>query len=257
MPSIFSYIKRLNGFIEFSNTNSKCLENIKPDVTLIFPPCLKETGTVPAGVPSLVSYLKKKGYNPLAIDGDMIYKKNLMVYKSILAKDVMTPFSVAVTAEENISIQQFYNQHKNLKFSRIPIYKDRPNNITGFILKDDFLEEIINDHGDQPLSSLKRELLITQAQTSIQHLFNILIEKRAHIAVVTDEFGNTVGVITMEDLIETLLGLEIMDESDSIADMQHLARKNWERRAKRLGIISHPEESEEKPSTNSDEKSTS
>ncbi|MEO2060728.1 MAG: CNNM domain-containing protein [Mesonia sp.] len=182
--------------------------------------------------------------------------KNLMVYKSILAKDVMTPFSVAVTAEENISIQQFYDQHKNLKFSRIPIYKDRPNNITGFILKDDFLEEIINDHGGQPLSSLKRELLITEAQTSIQHLFNILIEKRAHIAVVTDEFGNTVGVITMEDLIETLLGLEIMDESDSIADMQHLARKNWERRAKRLGIISHPEESEEKTSTNSDEKST-
>ena len=73
--------------------------------------------------------------------------------------------------------------------------------------------------------------------------------------MVTDEFGNTVGVITMEDVIETLLGLEIMDESDSIADMQHLARRNWERRAKQLGIISHPEEKKEETSTDLDEKS--
>ncbi|HIB36197.1 CNNM domain-containing protein [Mesonia sp.] len=182
--------------------------------------------------------------------------KNLMLYKSILAKDVMTPFSVAVTADENTSIEDFYTEHKNLKFSRIPIYNERSNNITGFILKDDFLEEIIKNNGSQPLASIKRDLLITQAKTPIQHLFNFFIEKRAHIAVVTDEFGNTIGIITMEDMIETLLGLEIMDESDNIADMQHLARKNWERRAKRLGIISHPEESEEKTSTNSDEKST-
>ena len=181
--------------------------------------------------------------------------KNLMLYKSILAKDVMTPFSVAVTADENKSIEEFYSTHKNLKFSRIPIYKERPNNITGFILKDDFLEAIIENKGNQPLSSIKRDLLITQAKTPIQHIFNILIEKRAHIAMVTDEFGNTVGVITMEDLIETLLGLEIMDESDSIADMQHLARKNWKRRAKSLGIISHPEEKKEETSINSDEKS--
>lgn len=182
--------------------------------------------------------------------------KNLMVYKSILAKDVMTPFSVALSEAENTSIEAFYKKHKKLKFSRIPIYKEKPNNITGFILKDDLLEEIINNNGKKPLSTLKRKLLITAVHTPIQHLFNFFIEKRAHIAVVTDEFGNTVGIITMEDVIETLLGLEIMDESDSIADMQHLARQNWERRVKRLGIISHPEEkNEEETSTHSDEKS--
>ncbi|MBW2961657.1 CNNM domain-containing protein [Mesonia aestuariivivens] len=182
--------------------------------------------------------------------------KNLMLYKSILAKDVMTPFSVVISADEKMAIEDFHKQHKKLKFSRIPIYKNRPNNITGFILRDDFLEEIINSNGNQPLSSIKRELLITQAQTPIQHLFDILIEKRAHIAVVTDEFGNTVGVITMEDVIETLLGLEIMDENDNIADMQHLARQNWEKRSKNLGIISHPKENKkEKVSEDSNEKS--
>ena len=117
------------------------------------------------------------------------------------------------------------------------------------------MEEIINNNGGQALASIKRDLLITQSETPIPHLFDFFLEKRAHLAVVTDEFGNTVGVITMEDVIETLLGLEIMDESDSIADMQHLARKNWERRAKQLGIISHPEEKKEETSTDLDEKS--
>jgi len=164
--------------------------------------------------------------------------KNLLMFKSVLAKDVMTPFSVATTEDESLSIKEFYERHKNLKFSRIPVYKNKPNNITGFILKDKVLEEIIDNNGEKALETLKREVLITNAQTPIPHLFDFFVEKREHLAIVTDEFGNTVGLITMEDIIETLLGLEIMDESDSIEDMQHLARKNWERRAKRLGIIS-------------------
>lgn len=177
-------------------------------------------------------------------ESESTFIKNLLVFKSILAKDVMTPFSVAVTEDESTTIQTFHETHKNLKFSRIPIYKDKSSNITGFVLKDNILEEIINQKGNEPLASLKREVLITQSHTPIPHLFDFFIEKRAHLAMVTDEFGNTVGLITMEDIIETLLGLEIMDESDSIQDMQHLARKNWERRAKRLGIISHPQNEE-------------
>lgn len=70
----------------------------------------------------------------------------------------------------------------------------------------------------------------------IPELFDTFIKQRAHIALVVDEFGNTTGIVTMEDIIETLLGLEIMDESDAIEDMQVQARKNWERRAKRMGI---------------------
>ncbi|MDR6299699.1 hemolysin family protein [Mesonia maritima] len=181
-------------------------------------------------------------------ENETAFIKNLLVFKSVLAKDIMTPFSVAVIEDESITIEHFLETHKNLKFSRIPIYKQKPNNISGFILKDDVLEEMINEKGKQPLSSLKRELLITHSSTPIPRLFEFFVEKRAHLAVVTDEFGNTVGLITMEDIIETLLGLEIMDESDSIEDMQKLARKNWERRAKRLGIISHEEKKKDEPS---------
>lgn len=163
--------------------------------------------------------------------------KNMLYFRSVQAKDIMTPFSVAVTEDENTSIADFYKHKENLKFSRIPVYRDKTNNITGFILKDDVLEEMLDEKGGEPLSSLKREIPITTKETPIPELFEIFLSKRTHLCIVVDEYGNTVGLVTMEDIIETLLGLEIMDESDNIADMQLLARKNWEERAKRLGII--------------------
>ncbi|MDT0689672.1 CNNM domain-containing protein [Salegentibacter sp. F188] len=163
--------------------------------------------------------------------------KNLLVFKSVEAKDVMTPFSVAVTEDETTTIEEFHRSHKNLRFSRIPVYKNKANNITGFILKDEVLEEIIEEKGNEPLSSLKRNISVTNESTPIPELFEVYVQQRTHMSIVVDEYGNTVGLVTMEDIIETLLGLEIMDESDNIEDMQLLARQNWERRAKRLGLI--------------------
>lgn len=163
--------------------------------------------------------------------------KNLLVFKSVQAKDVMTPFSVSVIENEATTIEHFHNTHKNLQFSRIPIYKNKPNNITGFILKDDVLEELINNKGQEPLSILKRDIYITRPGTPIPELFEVFIQRKNHIAIVIDEYGNNLGLVTMEDIIETLLGLEIMDESDNIEDMQILARKNWEKRAKKIGLV--------------------
>ena len=180
--------------------------------------------------------------------------KNLLVFKSIEARDVMTPFSVAIVEDESMSLSDFYSNHKNLKFSRIPVYKEKSNNVSGFILKDDVLEAMIDEHGEQPLSNIKRDILVTNDNTPIPELFEIFVEKRAHISMIVDQFGNTTGIVTMEDIIETLLGLEIMDESDSVEDMQVLARKNWERRAKRLGLIQRKQDQETtSTSDNSDE----
>ncbi|MCL6217168.1 CNNM domain-containing protein [Zunongwangia pacifica] len=178
--------------------------------------------------------------------------KNMLVFKSVEAKDIMTPFSVAITEDESKSIEEFHQSHKNLKFSRIPVYKEKSNNITGFILKDDLLEEMIKQNGQVKLEALKREIFVTTSEVPIPDLFDIFIRKRTHISIVTDEFGNVVGLVTMEDIIETLLGLEIMDESDSIEDMQKLARKSWERRAKRLGLIQRREEAQPEELQNED-----
>ncbi len=162
--------------------------------------------------------------------------KNLLVFKSVQAKDAMTPFPVVTLEDEKTSLQKFHNGHKNLRFSRIPVYKDKTHNISGFVLRDDILEEIVEEHGDKLLSDIKRKIFLVSAEKPIPDLFETFIKQRVHIAAVVDEFGNTIGVVTMEDIIETLLGLEIMDESDSIEDMQLQARKNWEKRAKRMGI---------------------
>tara|TARA_R110002072_G_scaffold22615_1_gene79468 strand:- start:313570 stop:314664 length:1095 start_codon:yes stop_codon:yes gene_type:complete len=173
--------------------------------------------------------------------------KNLLIFKSVTAKNVMTPFPVVTSEDETMTLNQFHESHKNIRFSRIPVYKDKTHNITGFILRDDLLSEIVEDHGDKPLSDIKREMAVVQNDAPIPDLFDTFIKQRAHIALVVDEFGNTTGIVTMEDIIETLLGLEIMDESDDIEDMQLQARKNWERRAKRMGIQlqDKPEENEE------------
>jgi CBS domain containing-hemolysin-like protein len=163
--------------------------------------------------------------------------KNLLTFKEVLAKDIMTPRTVMIIASENDSIQSFFEKHPKLRFSRIPIYNKNADNITGFVLKGEVLEEIINGNGEEKLLKLKREILVTNRNLPIPNLFERFISEREHIALVVDEYGSTSGLVTMEDVIETLLGLEIMDESDAIADLQYLARKNWEKRAKKIGLI--------------------
>lgn len=163
--------------------------------------------------------------------------KNMLIFKKVKAKDVMTPFSVAVIEDEDITIEQFHREHRNLKFSRIPVYHKKHNNITGFVLKDDVLEEMLDQKGSEPLKILKRDIPITSEDTPIPDLFERFIKERTHLAMVVDHYGNTIGLVTMEDIIETLMGLEIMDESDNVEDMQVLARQNWEKRAKKLGLL--------------------
>lgn len=163
--------------------------------------------------------------------------KNLLNFKSILAQDVMTPRTVMKIADEQVSVKDFYEANKDLRFSRIPIYKEQPDNIIGYVLKDDVYKQLAEDQDKMLLSELKRKILVVNRGIPIPSLFEKFIAEKEHIALVVDQYGSVSGTVTMEDVIETLLGLEIMDESDTDADMQQLARKNWEDRAKRLGII--------------------
>lgn len=163
--------------------------------------------------------------------------QNLLSFNTVLAKDIMTPRVVMVTASEDMTIQEFYDAHETLRFSRIPIYQNQPDMITGFVLKYKILEEIIHGNGAQKLKTIKREILITQRDVPIPELFEMFISERQQFALVVDEYGAPSGLVSSEDVIETLLGLEILDESDNIADLQLMARQNWEIRAKKLGLI--------------------
>jgi CBS domain containing-hemolysin-like protein len=163
--------------------------------------------------------------------------QNLMKFKDILVKNIMTPQIVIISAEENTSIEQFYEENQDLGFSRIPVYKRELNQFSGFVLKDEVLEMIIEKKGKNTLKSITRPITAVNEDTPIIRLFSRLIERKAHIAIVVDEYGMVSGLVTMEDLFETLIGLEIVDEMDDVEDMQVLARKNWEARAKKLGLI--------------------
>lgn len=163
--------------------------------------------------------------------------KNLLSFKNVKAQHIMTPRTVLITADASQTIQSFFDKNSNLRFSRIPLYLDNQDNIIGYFLKDTLLEAIIKGKGKEKLDSLKRDIIISKRNTAIPQLFETLIKEREHLTLIVDEYGSVSGLVTLEDIIETLLGLEIMDESDNVADLQSLARKSWEQRAKRIGII--------------------
>lgn len=167
--------------------------------------------------------------------------KNLLSFKQVLVKDIMTPRTVMKVEDASTTIATFFNENTNLRFSRIPVYRDDMDNIVGLVLKDDVFKEMAFNNGDKKLEEIKRDILVTNRDMPIPKLFEELVKNRNHIALVVDEYGSVSGLVTMEDVIETLLGFEIMDESDNVADLQMYARKSWETRAKRLGLIEDEE----------------
>ena len=163
--------------------------------------------------------------------------KNLLTFKEVFAKDVMTPRTVMKIEDEATTVEDFFKRNLNLRFSRIPVYSNDSDNITGLVLKDEIFKEMALDKGSKKLSDLKRDIIVVNRGLPIPTLFEKLVESRNHMALVVDEYGSVSGLVTMEDVIETLLGMEIMDESDNVSDLQNLARKSWVARAKKLGII--------------------
>lgn len=173
--------------------------------------------------------------------------QNLLRFSKILVKDIMTPRIVVVTASDALSVREFHDKNPELPFSRIPLYRERSDNVIGYILRDELLLSLVEDNDHKTLADIRRDIIIVHKTLPIPELLNLFINKKEHLALVVDEFGGMEGIVTMEDIIETLLGLEIVDESDSAVDMQALARKNWEQRARRMGVAL-PEKSPDKQS---------
>ncbi len=162
---------------------------------------------------------------------------NLLRFDEVRAKDIMTPRTVLVSADETETIGNYYASNKLIRFSRIPVYQEKVDNTTGYFLKTDLMTAMIEKKDHQALSSLKREFIVVNEVESIAKVFEKLIEQREHIALVVDEYGGVAGIVTTEDIVETLFGLEIMDEVDDTADMQSLAREQWKKRAGAMGIV--------------------
>lgn len=162
---------------------------------------------------------------------------NLLGMDTLTVQDVMTPRTVMQIVDEEMTLKEYYDNHQPMRFSRIPVFEKSPDSVSGLVLKDEILQAMLQGNQDKPLKSIKREIKLINQDKSLKEFFAYLTEENAHIAIVHDTYGSITGLVTMEDMMETILGLEIVDESDNVADMQALARKRWEERAKKLGII--------------------
>lgn len=168
--------------------------------------------------------------------------KNLIRFSSLRVKDIMTPRTVVVGFNENQTVGEVSENVEQLHFSRLPVYGEGRDEVTGYVLKNDLLLMMARNEIATPLKKFKRDILIVPEMTPLQDFFERLMRKQEHIAMAVDEYGGFAGVVTMEDLVETLLGMEIIDEVDTIEDMQKMARKKWVERASRLGIVDPAEE---------------
>ena len=164
--------------------------------------------------------------------------RNLFRFNSLRVKDVMTPRTVIFDLPENTTIGEVVEEHDEFRFSRIPVYDDDPDDITGYVLKDEMLLRAAQEEFDVTLEEMARDILVVHETLPLPDLLERLLDRLEHIALVVDEYGGVAGVVTMEDVVETLLGLEIVDEADSVEDMQALARKQWFKRARELGMVS-------------------
>jgi len=166
---------------------------------------------------------------------------NLLRLSETPVHEVMTPRTVVTAAPESMRIRDFHLAHPELPYSRIPMFSDdNPDDVTGYFLKGTLLTRLLEGRGDEPVSSIRREMLALPRTFPIREMFDRFLASREHIALIVDEFGGMAGIVTMEDLVETLLGAEIIDELDEAADLREVARKRWLRRVGHHGLVRAP-----------------
>tara|TARA_B100001094_G_C18194708_1_gene809876 strand:- start:6551 stop:7702 length:1152 start_codon:yes stop_codon:yes gene_type:complete len=162
--------------------------------------------------------------------------KQMLKATDLSVSAIMTPRTVIFSAPQGLTMQEFSQRYSNNPFSRIPVFDTKMSDIIGYV----FRNEILITEKKTPyatLESIKTEILVFPETAKILTAFKKMCQRKIHIALVVNEYGNTLGLLTMEDLIESLLGLEIVESKDPATDMQHLARHLWQERIKEKGIV--------------------
>jgi len=168
--------------------------------------------------------------------------QNLIKLKSLKIQEVMTPRIVVVTASEEMTLQEFLQNKEFLHFSRIPIYQDEKDNITGYVFREVVFEKLAEDHFDLKLKDIKREIVVFPKNKTLFDAWEELLIRKEHISLVIDEYGGMDGITTLEDIIESLLGFEIVDEKDKVDDMQQYAAKRWLEKQKKYQLIKNKDQ---------------
>lgn len=168
--------------------------------------------------------------------GESRILKNLLHMRDNTVGDVMTPRVVVFSLPDQTTVGEFMKQLEAPPFSRIPLYQRGPDDVTTFALRDDVLLAAAKGQTEAALSELSRPIHTVPETLRLTVAFDQMVADRYHIALVVDEYGGLAGIVTLEDIVETLLGLEIVDEADTKTDMQEFARSQWEKRARKMGL---------------------
>jgi CBS domain containing-hemolysin-like protein len=179
-------------------------------------------------------------------EGESKMLKNMIMFRNIRAEDIMTPRTVIMMVQQELSVNALYKHENFSKFSRFPVFKENRDDITGYVHKNDVLTQLAEKQPNATLESIKRKIIMVSSEITLPVLLDKFLESKEHIALATDRYGGVSGLVTMEDIMETVLGEEIVDEYDSEADMQAYARERWKQRAMDLGIINQEDNSPSK-----------
>lgn len=166
--------------------------------------------------------------------------RSLIHCGTLRARDIMTPRTVVFWLDETTTLAEVLDKPGAMTFSRIPVGRGSIDNIIGYVLKNEILLRAAKQEQERTVGEFVRDHLVVPATLPVPALFERLLDSREHIAVVADEHGGVDGLVTMEDVIETVLGMEIVDEADAVQDMREMARAKWQDRSARLRTLPPP-----------------
>ena len=159
--------------------------------------------------------------------------QNILKLDEVTAHEIMTPSVVVEMVPGNMTIKEFYESDNT--HSRILVYdEDNDEYVTGYVLRQEVLEKMAEDNFDTTLDDILRPIMTFGEEDSVSDIWEKLLEKKEHISAILDEYGSLRGIVTMEDVIETMLGHEIVDEKDEVVDMQEYAKEQWEKAQKEI-----------------------
>jgi CBS domain containing-hemolysin-like protein len=156
--------------------------------------------------------------------------ENVLMLDDISVEEVLTPRSVIFAVNKTKSVIEVLDKYNDIEFSRIPVYEDGLDNIIGIVRRHVLLKSKAEDQFDVTMGELAKPIHAVQENDSVGDVLDEFVKRREHLFMVKDQFGQVAGLITLEDAIETLLGVEIVDETDSVVDMRKLALDNWRKK---------------------------
>lgn len=160
--------------------------------------------------------------------------KNLLMLDKIYVSDIMTPRSVFFALDKELNVEEVFNKYRPIRFSRIPVYSGSLDNIIGMTYRYKIHEALSNDLHEKLIGDMVTPISSIPERMTVSQVLDFFIKEKEHVALAVDEYGIVAGLVSLEDAVETLLGVEIVDELDSVEDMRKFALEQWQVRKQKM-----------------------